>query len=67
MTPQERQLVEDLFDRLSKLENAARDPDAAFRRMQRHVGAYSTLVKSIAQAEGPKSRNGRKPAARRKR
>jgi hypothetical protein len=28
MTPQERQLVDDLFDRLSKLENTARDPDA---------------------------------------
>jgi len=29
MTPQERQLVDDLFDRLSKLEGAPRDPDAA--------------------------------------
>src|SRR6202790_2402767 len=28
MTPQERQLVDDLFDRLSKVENAPRDPDA---------------------------------------
>jgi len=28
MTPQERQLVDDLFDRLSKLEGAPRDPDA---------------------------------------
>jgi hypothetical protein len=28
MTPQERQLIDDLFDRLSKLENAPRDPDA---------------------------------------
>lgn len=28
MTPQERQLVDELFDRLSKLENAPRDPDA---------------------------------------
>ncbi len=28
MTPQERQLVDDLFDRLSKLENAPRDADA---------------------------------------
>ena len=28
MTPQERQLVDDLFDRLSKLRNAPRDPDA---------------------------------------
>ena len=29
MTPQERQLVDDLFDRLAKVENASRDPDAA--------------------------------------
>src|SRR3984957_8107917 len=29
MTPQERQLVDDLFDRLSKVDNAPRDPDAA--------------------------------------
>jgi uncharacterized protein len=28
MTPQERQLVDDLFDRLLKLESAPRDPDA---------------------------------------
>jgi hypothetical protein len=28
MTPHERELVEDLFDRLAKLETAARDPDA---------------------------------------
>jgi hypothetical protein len=28
MTPQERQLVDDLFDRLSKLESAPRDPEA---------------------------------------
>jgi hypothetical protein len=29
MNPQERQLVDDLFERLSKVENAPRDPDAA--------------------------------------
>jgi hypothetical protein len=29
MNPQERQLVDDLFDRLSKVENAPRDPGAA--------------------------------------
>jgi uncharacterized protein len=28
MTPQERQLIDELFDRLSKLENAPRDPEA---------------------------------------
>jgi uncharacterized protein len=29
MTPQERQLVDDLFDRLAKLESTPRDPDAS--------------------------------------
>ena len=29
MIPQERQLIDDLFDRLSKVENAPRDPEAA--------------------------------------
>lgn len=29
MTPQERQMVDELFDRLAKLESAPRDPDAA--------------------------------------
>lgn len=29
MTPQERQLVDDLFDRLARLENAPRDPNAS--------------------------------------
>jgi uncharacterized protein len=29
MTPQERQMIDDLFDRLSKLESAPRDPGAA--------------------------------------
>jgi GntR family transcriptional regulator, transcriptional repressor for pyruvate dehydrogenase complex len=40
---------------------AARDPDAAFRRMQGHIGAYNTLVKT-AEVDAPaeKSRNGRK-------
>ena len=28
MTPQERQLVDDLFDRLAKVEAAPREPDA---------------------------------------
>lgn len=47
---------------------AARDADAAFRRMQRHVGAYSTLVKTLAEGENVKGRaNGRKVVARSKR
>jgi uncharacterized protein len=34
MTPQERQLIDDLFDRLSKLESAKRDPEAMSAIMQ---------------------------------
>ena len=34
MTPQERQLIDDLFDRLAKLETAARDPEAMSAIMQ---------------------------------
>ena len=45
---------------------AAKDADAAFRRMQRHVGAYSSLVKTLAEDEGKKARNGRKPARRKR-
>ena len=29
MTPQERQMIDELFDRLARLESAPRDPDAA--------------------------------------
>lgn len=34
MTPQERQLIDDLFDRLAKLETAKRDPEAMSAIMQ---------------------------------
>jgi uncharacterized protein len=34
MTPQERQLIDDLFDRLAKLESAKRDPEAMSAIMQ---------------------------------
>src|ERR1700733_14023948 len=34
MTPQERQLIDDLFARLSKVEDAPRDPDAMSAIMQ---------------------------------
>ena len=34
MTPQERQLIDDLFDRLAKLENTPRDPEAMSAIMQ---------------------------------
>jgi DNA-binding FadR family transcriptional regulator len=43
---------------------AEQDAAAAFRRMQRHVGAYSALVKTLAETGHGKSR---KPAARSKR
>src|SRR5882757_5730980 len=51
---------------------AAQDADAAFRRMQRHVGAYSTLVKTLAAdtAKAEKKTNAKarpKAAARRAR
>src|SRR5689334_18446395 len=42
----------------------AKDSDAAFRRMQRHVGAYSSLVKTLAEDEG---KTAPKKPARRKR
>jgi GntR family transcriptional repressor for pyruvate dehydrogenase complex len=45
---------------------ASRDADAAFRRMQRHVGAYSARVKALAESENKERANG-KAAARRKR
>lgn len=50
MTPQERQLVDELFDRLSKLENAPRDPDAiaAISDGQRKApGAIYALVQTV--------------------
>src|SRR6478736_1859909 len=34
MTPQERQLIDDLFDRLARLEDAPRDPEALSAIMQ---------------------------------
>ncbi|WP_298242352.1 DUF2076 domain-containing protein [uncultured Bradyrhizobium sp.] len=49
MTPQERQLVDDLFDRLSKLENATRDPDAVAAisdGLRKAPGAVYALVQT---------------------
>jgi len=47
---------------------AARDGDAAFRRMQRHVGAYASLVKTLGvDAPRKKRQNGRAARPRRKR
>ncbi|MFT4121142.1 DUF2076 domain-containing protein [Bradyrhizobium sp.] len=50
MTPQERQLVDDLFDRLSKLENAPRDPDAITAisdGLRKAPGAVYALVQTV--------------------
>jgi len=50
MTPQERQLVEDLFDRLAKLETAPRDPDAEhsiIEGLRRAPNAVYALVQTV--------------------
>jgi uncharacterized protein len=50
MTPQERQLVDELFDRLSKLENAQRDPDAIAAisdGLRKAPGAIYALVQTV--------------------
>jgi hypothetical protein len=63
MTPQERQLVDDLFDRLSKLENAPRDPDAAAaiaQGLRIAPNAIYALVQTVLlQDEALKRANGR--------
>jgi hypothetical protein len=50
MTPQERQLVDDLFDRLSKVEGAPRDPDAGAaiaQGLRRAPNALYALVQTV--------------------
>ncbi len=50
MTPQERQLVDELFDRLSKLENAPRDPDAVAAisdGLRKAPGAVYALTQTV--------------------
>jgi hypothetical protein len=50
MTPQERQLVDDLFDRLAKLESAPRDPNAASaiaEGLQKAPNAVYALVQTV--------------------
>jgi uncharacterized protein len=50
MTPQERQLVDDLFDRLSKMENAPRDAQAAAaiaEGLRRAPNAVYALVQTV--------------------
>jgi uncharacterized protein len=43
MTPQERQMVDDLFDRLAKMESAPRDPDATSAIAQGLRGAPNAV------------------------
>jgi hypothetical protein len=50
MTPQERQLVDDLFDRLSKVENAPRDSDATAaiaQGLRKAPNAVYALVQTV--------------------
>src|SRR5437762_7161128 len=63
MTPQERQLVDGLFERLSKVENAPRDPDAAaaiadgLRKAPNAV--YALVQTALVQDEALKRANDR--------
>ena len=63
MTPQERQLVDDLFDRLAKLENSPRDPDAEraiIDGLRRSPNAPYALVQTVlVQDEALKRANAR--------
>lgn len=50
MTPQERQLIDDLFDRLAALERAPRDPEAGLaiaRGLERAPNALYALVQTV--------------------
>jgi hypothetical protein len=63
MTPQERQLVDDLFDRLSRVESAPRDPDAVaainegLRKAPNAV--YALVQTALLQDEALKRANAR--------
>jgi hypothetical protein len=63
MTPQERQLIDDLFDRLSKVESAPRDPEAvaAIREgLRKAPNAVYALVQTVLlQDEALKRANSR--------
>jgi uncharacterized protein len=61
MTPQERQLIDDLFDRLAKLENTPRDPEAMSAIMQGLRKApnsvYALVQTALVQDEALKRAN----------
>jgi hypothetical protein len=63
MTPQERQLIDDLFDRLAKLENAPRDSEAMSAIMQGLRNApnavYALVQTALVQDEALKRANDR--------
>lgn len=63
MTPQERQLVDDLFDRLARVESAPRDPDAIAAMqdgLRKAPNAIYTLVQTVlVQDEALKRANAR--------
>jgi hypothetical protein len=63
MTPQERQLVDDLFDRLSKMESAPRDPDATAAIAQGLRAApnavYALVQTALVQDEALRRANSR--------
>ena len=63
MTPQERQLIDDLFDRLSRLESAPRDPEAAAaiaQGLRKAPNAVYPLVQTVlVQDEALKRANSR--------
>jgi hypothetical protein len=63
MTPQERQMIDDLFDRVSRLENAPRDPDAmdAISQGLRKApnGVYALVQTVLLQDEALKRANSR--------
>ena len=63
MTPQERQMIDDLFDRLARLENAPRDPDAVAAiadGLRKAPNAVYALVQTVlVQDEALKRANSR--------
>jgi uncharacterized protein len=63
MTPQERQMIDDLFDRLTKLESAPRDPEAAAaiaQGLRNAPNAVYALVQTVlVQDEALKRANSR--------
>jgi hypothetical protein len=63
MTPQERQMVDELFDRLAKLESAPRDPEAAaaiVQGLRKAPSAVYALVQTVLlQDEALKRANSR--------